>query len=115
MIKAKILRQTTSGIQCTLDDDGKRVTVKMLDSTFSKFGLNYSIQVDNDFVKSRAYKEPLLGIREGVWTFKFTDEGKSTFASSTSGLLRITTEGTKKIENRNLSRDRFFNNLLVEL
>ncbi|PKY40522.1 hypothetical protein RhiirA4_394782, partial [Rhizophagus irregularis] len=56
----KILRQTTSGRGCMLDNDDKRVIVNILDSTFSKSGGNYSIKIDNNFIKSRTYGEPLL-------------------------------------------------------
>ncbi|PKK79916.1 hypothetical protein RhiirC2_726034, partial [Rhizophagus irregularis] len=56
----KILRQTTSGRGCILVNDDKRVIVNILDSTFSKSGGNYSIKIDNNFIKSRTYGEPLL-------------------------------------------------------
>ncbi|CAB5330967.1 unnamed protein product [Rhizophagus irregularis] len=113
----KILRQTTSGRGCILDNDDKRVIVNILDSTFSKSGGNYSIKIDNNFIKSRTYGEPLLGIRENIWNFTIEDKKHLyTITSSTSGLLRLTVDGTNIIKNSsNVEQNQFFNALLDEL
>ncbi|CAB5149260.1 unnamed protein product [Rhizophagus irregularis] len=75
----KILRQTTSGRGCILDNDDKRVIVNILDSTFNKKHLY-------------------------------------TITSSTSGLLRLTIDGTNIIKNSsNVEQNQFFNALLDEL
>ncbi|CAB4397749.1 unnamed protein product [Rhizophagus irregularis] len=113
----KILRQTTSGRGCILVNDDKRVIVNILDSTFSKSGGNYSIKIDNNFIKSRTYGEPLLGIRENIWNFTIEDKKHLyTITSSTSGLLRLTVDGTNIIKNSsNVEQNQFFNALLDEL
>jgi hypothetical protein len=119
----KILRQSTSctgptAAQCMLENDDKRVTVKVLDSVLSKSGGNYFIKVDNNFVKNKVYEEPLLGIKENVWKFTIEDSKiQYSIISSISGLLRLNEEGTDKIDRSksNDERNEFFNALLGEL
>ncbi|GBB89883.1 hypothetical protein RclHR1_16700003 [Rhizophagus clarus] len=115
----KILRQSTSCItpaQCTLDNDDKRVTVKVLDSVLSKSGGIYFIKVDNNFIKDKVYEEPLLGIKENIW--KFTINGSETqypIISSISGFLRLNVDGTEIYQSKSNERNEFFNALLDEL
>jgi hypothetical protein len=117
----QILRQSTSCIgatvtQCTLENDDKRVIVKLLDSTLSKSDGIYFVRVDNNFVKDRVHEEPLLGIKKDIWYFIIEDKIQYPIISSTSGLLRLTVEGTDKLKNlSNDERKQFFNTLLDEL
>ncbi|CAG8461302.1 7611_t:CDS:2 [Acaulospora colombiana] len=88
------LRQIVSGTLssdfCSISGDGLTVTVKTIDSTFSRPGVQYFVQVDNNFVQDKAYKEPLMGIRANVWNFNtgtayfdgLDDNGKSRFFSN---------------------------------
>ncbi|RIA97775.1 hypothetical protein C1645_813648, partial [Glomus cerebriforme] len=113
----KNLRQLTSGnsSQCTLDNDDKRVIVKIFNCTFSNSGGDYFIKIDPNFVKNRVYKEPLIGIGENVWKFTIKDEKVPyNFTRSTFGLLRLTMEGTKEFEN-SLNDKQFYNPLLDQL
>jgi hypothetical protein len=75
--------------------------------------------MDNNFVRDMAYKEPLLGIKENVWRFT-TKERKQqkqhAFTSSATGLLRLTSIGTRKFDKLSQGEQTdFFNNLLKEL
>ncbi len=100
-------------MQCTLDNDDKNVIVKILDTTFDISGGNHYIKMDTNFVKSSAYQEPLLGINENVWTFAVQKTEKEyTFTISTSGLLRLTKDGTNEFEKE---QNQFFDTLLKEL
>ncbi|CAG8657932.1 12296_t:CDS:2, partial [Funneliformis caledonium] len=65
-----ILRQIISGQNydyCNVLND--TVSIKILPSTFHKGYAKFGVRVDNNFVKSRKTKEPLLGISENIWTF----------------------------------------------
>ncbi|CAG8658403.1 1269_t:CDS:2, partial [Funneliformis caledonium] len=110
----KILRQITLGRNCSLTDD-KSVIVEIFNTTFDE-GI-YFIEMDTNFVISYAYKEPLLGINENVWHFNVEKIKKEyDITTSTTGLLRLTTRGTKRFTNLSESeREQFLNNLLVEL
>ena len=45
------------------------VSFDILTSIFHQDNARFSIKVDNNFVKSKATKEQLLGISEEIWTF----------------------------------------------
>ncbi|CAB4376667.1 unnamed protein product [Rhizophagus irregularis] len=112
-----ILRQKTFATQCKLDNDDTRVIIDILNSTFSKSGGIYFVKIENNFVKDRNYREPLLGVKENVWSFTIEDKKMTyTFTSSTTGLFRLTEKGTEYCEG--LSDDKqnkFFDELLDEL
>ncbi|CAG8524244.1 9186_t:CDS:2 [Funneliformis mosseae] len=65
------LRQIISGQNfyddCEVQND--TVLINILPSTFHKGNANFSVRVDNNFVKSRKTQEPLLGISEKIWRF----------------------------------------------
>ncbi|RIB21543.1 hypothetical protein C2G38_2034299 [Gigaspora rosea] len=113
-----ILRQIVSGKNtgfCSISDNGLTVTIKVLDSTFSKPNSMFYVKVDNNFVKSRAFKEPLIGIKERIWKFN-TENREEPFAGSVSGLLRLTMEGTTYYESLNSSgTNKFFYDLQDEV
>ncbi|GBB88966.1 hypothetical protein RclHR1_01560002 [Rhizophagus clarus] len=115
--QGKILRQITPGTGCTLDNDNTRVILNIFNYTFGKSGGNYSITIDNNFVKSRIYGEPLLGVRYGIWNFEIEDKKYMyTITSPTSGLFRLTVDRTNIIKNSAVDENnQFFNNLLDEL
>jgi hypothetical protein len=113
-----ILRQKTSAVICELDNDDKRVIINILDSTFSKSGGDYFVKIDNNFVKDRDYREPLLGVKENIWKFTIVDKKIPyiIITSSISGLLRLNVEGTEIFENLPIDKqDQFFDQLLNEL
>jgi hypothetical protein len=109
------LRQHIDDTLCTLENDGRTVNAKILESTFSVSSGMYYIKMDNNFVVDKSYKEPLLGIRDNVWNFN-VEQKKVPFAPSTTGLLRLTPDGTRYFDS--LTSDQqsmFFNTLLNDL
>ncbi|RHZ70486.1 hypothetical protein Glove_271g81 [Diversispora epigaea] len=73
------------------------------------------ITIDNDFVRSKTYGEPLMGIYENIWKFK-TNPSEETFADTVSRVLRLTVEGTKYYENLNSTgKGQFFRDLHLAL
>jgi hypothetical protein len=108
------LRQLISSLKCSMENN-KTVIADVLESTFSASKGSYFVKMDNNFVKDRAYKEPLLGIRENVWKF-ITKEKSDTFSPSTTGFLRLNSSGTQLFDNLSQEeRNNFFNTLLKEL
>src|SRR6185369_15645345 len=67
-----ILKQSVEGksTYCSVSDDGKGVIVKMLDSTFDNVGTNYTVVMDDGFVKDQELDEPIVGIKKNLWNFK---------------------------------------------
>ena len=71
--------------------------------------------MDNNFVKDRAFKEPLLGIKENVWKFT-TQQRLDKFAPSTTSLFRLNANSTQEFDNLSTEqRNNFFDTLLKEL
>ncbi|CAG8439354.1 1378_t:CDS:2 [Dentiscutata heterogama] len=50
-----------------ISSDRKTVNLTIISSTFNQHGENYYIEMDNNFVKSYLYKEPLTGIQDRIW------------------------------------------------
>ncbi len=51
------------------NENGTTVSIKIIESTFSQFDKRYYISVENTFVKSRFYQEPLYSLNKRVWLF----------------------------------------------
>ena len=66
-----VLRQTVSGqsIYTSLTNDYYTVNVQLFDSTFNRPGGKYFIKIDNNFFADYFTNEPVLGIKEKIWTF----------------------------------------------
>ncbi|CAG8673613.1 36806_t:CDS:2 [Gigaspora margarita] len=110
---SKTLRQLINTKSCNLGNgcsvSGKVVTFKVLDCTFNDPNAQYYIELDNDFIKSSIYNEPILGIDPNMWNF-------NTVGGVIQGVLRLTNDGTKYFQNLNdAERERFFNHLIDEL
>ncbi|CAG8572251.1 7568_t:CDS:10 [Diversispora eburnea] len=111
-----IIRQFVNGVNsfCSISDNGLTVTVKVIKSTFSNPNSQFYVKVDNDFVRSKAYRESLKGIYN-IWKFN-TSSNKETFADKVYGVLRLTKEGTEYYENLNpTGKNKFFTDLRLEL
>ncbi|GES76898.1 hypothetical protein GLOIN_2v1639405 [Rhizophagus clarus] len=110
------LRQHITETSCTVSSDGRTINANILDSTFSSSNGNYYVTMDNSFVVDRAYKEPLLGIRDNIWTFNIVEQKKVPFAPSTNGLLRLTPQGTNYFDSLTSNQQNsFFNTLLNDI
>ncbi|RIB19244.1 hypothetical protein C2G38_1280533 [Gigaspora rosea] len=83
------LRQSTPASLCTIINNDMTVNVDVLPSTFSVPGASYYVMFDNNFVMNYAYKEPIIGLRDRIWTFS-TAPKEDIFSASASGLLRLT-------------------------
>ncbi|CAG8636833.1 3436_t:CDS:2 [Dentiscutata erythropus] len=107
-----IVRQVVSGNNnqyCTLSSDGKSVIINVIPSAFNSPGQQYYVQIDNNFVRSRSFKEPLLGIQPPPLE-------NFTRAADTTGLLCLTTIGTQMFRQMNSSaKSAFFKSLKSEL
>ncbi|KAF0548457.1 hypothetical protein F8M41_025964 [Gigaspora margarita] len=118
---SKILRQLINAKFCNIGNgcsvSGKVVTLKVLDCTFNDPNAQYYIEVDNDFIKSSIYNEPILGIDPNMWTFNTVGgSGYQKRAGVIHGVLRLTSDGTQYFQNLNdAERERFFNHLINEL
>ncbi|CAG8590165.1 8657_t:CDS:2 [Funneliformis caledonium] len=113
------LRQIIPGEGCFLENDSRTVVVHVYPCTFSVPDMEYYIKMDNNFVKIKAYREPLLGIKEEVWKVYPTErtDHDERFHPTTSYQFRLTDEGTKAYEEYFSAGNRsdFFNSLLKEL
>ncbi|RHZ82308.1 hypothetical protein Glove_109g323 [Diversispora epigaea] len=100
---------------CYISDNGLTVTIKVIRSTFSYPSSKFYVKVDNNFVRSKVFGEPLMGINDNIWNFN-TNPREETFADTVSGVMRLTAEGTEYYENLNSTgKDQFFTNLHLEL
>ncbi|RHZ82310.1 hypothetical protein Glove_109g321 [Diversispora epigaea] len=113
-----IIREFFMGVNsfCSISDDELTVTVNVIQSTFSNPNSQFYVKVDNNFVRSKAYKESIMGINDNIWKFN-TSSIDETFAETVSGVLRLTAEGTEYYE-KNLNstgKDNFFSVLKTEL
>ncbi|RHZ63723.1 hypothetical protein Glove_328g122 [Diversispora epigaea] len=101
---------------CSISEDGLTVTVKVIRSTFSYPNGQFYVKVDNNFVKSKVYDEPLKGINDNIWKFNTSPTIEETHPDPVSGALRLTIEGTEYYENLNQTGTYdFFFDLQTEL
>ncbi|CAG8563240.1 2495_t:CDS:10, partial [Diversispora eburnea] len=100
---------------CSISDDSLTVTVKVIKSTFSYPNSQYYVKVDNNFVRSKEYGEPLMGIYDNIWKFN-TSSIEEPYAGTTSGMMRLTIEGTQHYYNLNSTgRTNLFQDIIIEL
>ncbi|CAG8503331.1 5032_t:CDS:10 [Funneliformis mosseae] len=113
-----IVRQNISGSDAkfvSLDDDGTTVIVNIIKSTFNRPGESYYVSIENGFVKSRQYQEPIIGLQNKAWFFttQMKDEKSS---DKITGRVRLTAEGTFVYESLDEDgRKDFYANLMREL
>ncbi len=65
------MRQTVSG-QSTyiyISNEDHTVNIRVLESTFNRPGEKYFVKVDNNFVADAFTNEPILGIKQDIWSF----------------------------------------------
>ncbi|CAG8535322.1 13910_t:CDS:2, partial [Dentiscutata heterogama] len=111
------IRQTVSGTVeafCTIDSDEKTVIIKVISSTFNEYGQLYSVIMDNNFVKSKDYNEPLKGIVGGI--LKYYSTYRTQPSESDICSARLTTEATIKFLNLSkYEQYKYFDSLLDEI
>ncbi|RHZ84119.1 hypothetical protein Glove_85g129 [Diversispora epigaea] len=101
---------------CSIFEDGLTVAVKIIRSTFSYPNSQFYVKVDNNFVRSKAYGEPLMGINDNIWNFNTVPTMEGTYAGTVSGVMRLTIEGTEHYDNfTSTEKTDFFFDLITEL
>ncbi|KAF0548433.1 hypothetical protein F8M41_025942 [Gigaspora margarita] len=115
-----ILRQSidssTCSKKCTVS--GYTIILDVFKCTFNDPGGQYYIQMDNDFVKSSEYNEPIPGIYSNKWTFQTenTTPPISMVEGDILGRVRLTTNGSQYFNELDRSKKHdFFTNLIKEL
>ncbi|RHZ83699.1 hypothetical protein Glove_88g139 [Diversispora epigaea] len=113
-----IIREFFKGVNsfCSISNDKLTVTVNVIQSTFSNPNSQFYVKVDNNFVRSKAYRESIMGINNNIWKFN-TSSIDETFAETLSEVLCLTAEGTEYYE-KNLNstgKANFFSVLKTEL
>ncbi|CAG8513975.1 7987_t:CDS:2, partial [Cetraspora pellucida] len=98
---------------CKISQDGKQISINIISSTFNQFG-DYYIQMDNDFVKSKFYGEPLTGIAAGIWNISSTFKSNSSDMTAITGSLSLTNNGLENFLSYP-NQSEYFKNLLNEI
>ncbi|CAG8689277.1 16193_t:CDS:2, partial [Gigaspora margarita] len=105
ILRQRINSRTCDNNKCYISNN--TVILEVFTSTFNDPGGKYFIQMDNNFVRSFAYNEPMLGIEQYKWTFQTGD---------LSGKVLLTISGTIFFKELNDSgRNEFFTLLIREL
>ncbi|RIB30885.1 hypothetical protein C2G38_966296 [Gigaspora rosea] len=100
---------------CRVSPDGKTLNITVISSTFNQRGENYYVQMDNNFVMSRFYNEPLKGIDLGVWNLSSTYQGNSS-DGAILGIVAFSTQTSNKfLSLHGHDRSKYFNTLLDEI
>ncbi|RIB17091.1 hypothetical protein C2G38_2089170 [Gigaspora rosea] len=108
--------RTCDAIKCI--PSGTFLNLKVLTSTFNDPGGQYSIEIDNNFVKSSDYNEPILGIDPNIWNFQTNNSipRNQKRTGDVRGKLRLTPSGTFYFLSLNDSgKNEFFTGLINEL
>ncbi|CAG8690227.1 24142_t:CDS:2, partial [Racocetra persica] len=98
---------------CKISQDGKTISIKIISSTFNQYG-EYYVQMDNDFVKSKYYGEPLTGIAGGIWNLNSTYKSNSSDMSAVTGSVSLTSDRVEYFLSYP-NRSEYFKNLLDEI
>lgn len=68
-----LMRQTTSGLMsefCSIDQDNKIVTLKVLPSTFNVQNGEYRVSISSNFVKHSDSDEPIFKLDHTMWILR---------------------------------------------
>ncbi|RIB22658.1 hypothetical protein C2G38_964091 [Gigaspora rosea] len=102
---------------CKISSDGKTININIIGSTFNQYKENYYVQMDNNFVKSSSYNEPLKGIADGVWSLTSKNMNLISMSNSSGGavvgLVGITKYAMESFLHS--SRSDYFTELLNEI
>ncbi|GES84530.1 hypothetical protein GLOIN_2v1869233 [Rhizophagus clarus] len=120
-----IVRQIVNGLKnpnyaVIINNDTVNVTI--IESTFNNPGSTYYVTIDNTFVSSLLYNEPLPGLSSNIWSFTTLPEEKKQenkiklFFDGIYGKVKLTKDGTSYFNTLNhVQKDEFFNILTQEL
>ncbi|RIB06512.1 hypothetical protein C2G38_510495 [Gigaspora rosea] len=119
--QTNILRQRINSRTCDVTNkkcfiSNDTVRLEVFDSTFNDPNGQYFIQMDNNFIKSFVYNEPMLGIEQNIWAFQTAKNSPNKRSSDLLGKVLLTISGTTYFKELNDSgRNEFFSTLLREL
>ncbi|GBC05655.1 hypothetical protein RclHR1_06340011 [Rhizophagus clarus] len=119
-----IVRQIVNGLKnpgyVTINNNTVNVTI--IESTFDNPGSTYYVTIDNTFVSSLSYNEPLLGLSSNIWSFTTLPEEEKKeskiklFFDGVYGKITLTKDGTTYFNTLNFTQQHeFFDNLTQEL
>ncbi|CAG8543360.1 2227_t:CDS:2, partial [Dentiscutata heterogama] len=103
---------------CSTSPDGKTITINFISSTFNEYNENYYVQMDNNFVKSSVYNEPLQGISDGIWNLTSNNMNNLINSSDIAivGTVGLTKDAMKNFLSFSKSdRSNYFAQLLNEV
>ncbi|CAG8596264.1 3678_t:CDS:10 [Cetraspora pellucida] len=110
-----ILRLKFNARTCTqCNVSGNVITIDVFTCTFNDPLGSYYIAVDNNFIKSAEYNEPIMGIYPNVWTFATGDSNSGQRADNIYGSLRLTADGTKRFQGLSSDAKRSFTYSLID-
>ncbi|RIB21034.1 hypothetical protein C2G38_1137494 [Gigaspora rosea] len=86
---------------CQISLDGLTISIYILPSTFNEYNESYYVRMDNNFVKSRIYREPLNGINDRIWNLTSNNKhnliaGYNSSGYAIVGLASITNDAKSK-------------------
>ncbi|RGB41790.1 hypothetical protein C1646_268362 [Rhizophagus diaphanus] len=121
-----IVRQTINGLnnQNYLTFDNDTVSIDIIESTFNNPGSTYYVMIENNFVSTLSFNEPLPGLYSNIWSFTTLPEEEKEkgrnkiklFFDGIYGKVRLTKNGTSYFDTLNSNQiNKFFNNLTQEL
>ncbi|KAF0532033.1 hypothetical protein F8M41_011542 [Gigaspora margarita] len=101
---------------CHISSDGFIVSIKVINSTFNEYGEQYSVTMDNNFVKGNGWNEPLRGIHDGIWTVKtgMPNERRQD-NKAIMGLVRLTQEASKRFLAPENNQSAYIDSLLNDI
>ncbi|CAG8463653.1 8895_t:CDS:10 [Paraglomus occultum] len=102
---------------CSVTLNDSAVTCKIFKSTFNQPGATYDVVVDNNFVMSKSLKQPLPGVTKKNWMYYgASTEAKGKYTETTTGLLRLTPEGTTLFEQLSTNdKNTFLDSMITKL
>ncbi|CAG8527254.1 32817_t:CDS:2 [Racocetra persica] len=106
-------RVSANSTFCKLSNDGMVVNISIINSTFNENGTKYYVKIDNNFVKSKYYNEPLRGIESKVWLLESVDIANSSDTAAT-GLAFLTIDASNKFSNLSITDQLNYTDALLD-
>ncbi|CAG8559589.1 14234_t:CDS:2, partial [Cetraspora pellucida] len=110
ILRLKVNARTCT--QCIVS--GNVITIDVLTCTFNAPHGSYYIEVENNFIKSSEYNEPIMGIYPNIWNFTTGDLEGGPRAGNIYGSLRLTVDGTKRFQGLSGDAKRNFTYSLID-
>ncbi|CAB5165759.1 unnamed protein product [Rhizophagus irregularis] len=101
------LRQTLlcTDQYCEIGDNGYSLTINLLDITFNTPNADYSVEIDDKFLRYQNESETIPGIRKGSWMIKTGPDSNNYDSDDDSkylvGIIHLTVNGTNYYQSLN--------------